>query len=75
MNYKRLSELNRKVKNGKATPEEQNELMAILFNNGSITQKQYQDYLNGKNPDDIVSAALVIAGIVLLGYLLAKAFD
>ena len=72
IDYKRLLSLNQKVSANTATKAEKDELMSLLYNNNSITRKQYDDYLSGRNMDDILGAALTIAGIVLLGYLLDK---
>lgn len=70
IDYDRLLELNQKVRNNTATQEEKDELMDLLFANGSITQKQYNDYRSGRNVDDLVKAGFIIAGILLLGYAL-----
>lgn len=72
IDYKRLLSLNQKVSANTATKAEKDELMSLLYKNNSITRKQYDDYLSGRNIDDILGAALTIAGIVLLGYLLDK---
>jgi hypothetical protein len=72
IDYKRLLSLNQKVSANTATKAEKDELMSLLYKNNSITRKQYDDYLSGRNMDDILGAALTIAGIVLLGYLLDK---
>lgn len=72
MNYDRLLVLNQKVKNNSASNSEKDELMSLLYKNNSITKKQYEDYLQGRNIDDILKASVAIAGIVLLGYLLSK---
>lgn len=72
MNYARLQELKRKVSAKTATKAEENELMELLHQNGSITRKQLEDYKKGENADRIMKAGLVIAGILLLGYLINK---
>lgn len=72
IDYKRLLSLNQKVSANTATKAEKDELMSLLYKNNSITRKQYDDYLSGRNMDDVLGAALTIAGIVLLGYLLDK---
>lgn len=73
MNYQRLLSLSQKVKAGHANKSEKDEYMDLLYKNKSITIKQYNDYKAGRNVEDILGAALVIGGIVLLGYLLGKA--
>ena len=75
LNYTRLQDLSNKVRNKTATREERKEYMSILYKNGSITEKQYKDYIEGKNTEDILSAALGIGAVVLLGYLLTKLID
>ncbi|MCZ2129698.1 MAG: hypothetical protein LC109_05460 [Bacteroidia bacterium] len=72
IDYQRLLTLNQKVSSNSATQAEKDELMLLLYRNNSITRKQYDDYLAGRNIDDILGTALAIAGIVLLGYLLGK---
>lgn len=74
INYKRLEQLSDKVKNNTATQQEKDEYMAMLYENGSITQSQYDKYLNDKNSDETIGAAVVIGGIVLLGYLISELF-
>lgn len=73
INYQKLLSLSQKVKAGEANKAERDEYMELLFQNGSITPKQYNDYTAGRNTEDILGTALVIGGIVLLGYLLTKA--
>lgn len=72
-NIQRLSELNVKVANNTATNAEKEELMRLLLENGSITQKQFDDFVMGRNVDQLLKTALIVAGIVLLGQLLQKA--
>lgn len=72
IDYQRLLFLSNKVKSGQATKTEKDEYMDLLYTNRSVTQKQYNDYKSGRNVEEIVNAALVIGGIVLLGYLLGK---
>lgn len=75
INYKRLSYLGGKVRGGNATKPEKDEFMQLLFQNGSITQKQYTDYFNNQNTDDILKTALAIGAIVLIGYLISEIFS
>lgn len=74
LNYMRLSFLGDKVKAGKATKTEKDEFMLMLLKNGSLTTKQYDDYIANRNTDDIVNAALAIGAVVLIGYLLNELF-
>jgi hypothetical protein len=72
-NYERLSYLIDKVNNQNATEIERKEMMDMLYKNKSITKNQYDNYLQRQDlATDILQAALVIGGIVLLGYLLTK---
>lgn len=64
--------LNQKIKDKTATKIEKDEYMKLLFQNGSVTKKQYNDYLQGRNTEDILEAGLIIGGIFLLGYALSK---
>ena len=75
IDYRRLSLLGDKMKANQATKAEKDEFMSIMYHSGKITQTQYNDYLNQKNSDDILNAALAIGAIVLLGYLIGKLFD
>lgn len=76
LNYQRLSFLGDKVKAGNATKSEKDEFMLMLYQNGSITAKQYNDYKsNGNsNTDDIVNAALAVGAVLLIGYLISEMF-
>ncbi len=77
INYERLSFLGDKVKAGTATKVEKDEFMLMLYHNGSITQKQYDEYLingNKTNTDEIVNAALAIGAVLLIGYLIKEMF-
>ena len=71
----RLLDLNQKIKSGTASKAEKDAYMKMLRQQGSITEKQYNDYIQGRNVEDIVSAALIIGGILLLGYLLTRGSD
>ncbi|MBD79542.1 MAG: hypothetical protein CL840_11545 [Crocinitomicaceae bacterium] len=75
IDYKRLSLLGDKVKANQATKAEKDEFMSMMYESGKITQLQYNDYLNKKNSDEIVNAALAIGAITLIGYLIGKLFD
>ncbi len=68
----RLSE---KIKSGHSTKPEVDEYMKLLFKKGSISQAQYDDYVNGKNSESFVKTALTIGAIILLGYLISKLTD
>ncbi len=75
LNHKRLLFLSQKVNSGKATKAEKDEFMLLLYQNDSITDKQYEHYKKGRNNDELIRTGLIIGGIVLLGYLLGKATE
>lgn len=72
IDYIKLQKLSDKVKANTATQPEKDEYMKILYQNGSITQNQYDKYLKDKTNSENINAAITIGGIILLGYLLDK---
>jgi len=72
IDYIKLQRLSDKVKNNTATEIEKDDYMILLYRNGSISQIQYDKYLNDKNASDTLSAAVTIGGIILLGYIIGK---
>lgn len=77
IDYGRLTYLGEKLRAGDATKQEKDEYMLMLFRNGSITKKQYNDYLangNNTNTDEIVDAALAVGAVLLIGYLIKELF-
>jgi Ni,Fe-hydrogenase I small subunit len=77
IDFGRLSYLGDRLKAGLATKQEKDEYMLILYKNGSITQKQYNEYLangNKANTDEIVNAALAVGAVLLIGYLISEMF-
>lgn len=76
LDYNRLIYLTGRIKNNTASKAETDEYMSMLYRNGNITQQQYNNYLTAGavNPDEIVKAALVIGGILLVTYLLSNIF-
>lgn len=77
LDFGRLSYLGDRLKAGLATKQEKDEYMLILYSNGSITQKQYNEYLtngNKTNTDEIVNAALAVGAVLLIGYLIKEIF-
>ena len=77
MDFGRLSFLGDRLKAGLASKQEKDEYMLILYRNGNITQKQYNEYLangNKTNTDEIVNAALAIGAVLLIGYLIKEIF-
>lgn len=75
IDYIKLQQLSDKVKANTATPQEKDEYMQMLYQNGSITQNQYDKYLKDKNNKDTWETAKTIGGILLLGFLLKKLFE
>jgi|GEM_PF-1467265 len=77
IDFGRLSYLGDKLKAGHATKQEKDEYMKMLFINGNITQKQYDEYLtngNKANTEEIVNAALAVGAVLLIGYLISEMF-
>jgi hypothetical protein len=75
IDYYKLQQLSDKVKSNTATQLEKDEYMVLLYNNGSITKNQYDKYINDKNSNESLGAAITIGGIILLGYLISKFVD
>lgn len=73
--YSRLLELKDLMKTQSVSSEEKKEYMQLLYQNGNITKEQFDSFLDDKNSDDIVKAALVIGGILLAAWLIKKIID
>jgi hypothetical protein len=73
IDYNKLALLSKKLQNGTATKKEKDEYMLILYQNGSMPKKQYDNYIAEKNTEDILNAALTIGAIVLFGLLVKRA--
>ena len=76
-NYQRLSLLGDKVKAGLASKAETDEFMLMMYQNRSISQTQYNEYLtngNKANTDEIVKTALSVGAVLLIGYLISQMF-
>ena len=74
LEYNRLLELKRGIKNESATKKERKEYMTILYKNGNISKKQYDKFLSNQDSDDVISAALTIGSVILATWLLTKLF-
>ena len=72
IDYNRLQYLNNRIKKGLATNSEKDEYMNLLYDNGSITKNQYDKYFSNRSADNILSTAITIGGIILLGYLISE---
>lgn len=75
IDYIKLQQLSDKVKTNTASQLEKDEYMKMLFQNGSISQNQYNKYLKDKSNKDTWETAKTIGGILLLGFLLKKLLD
>lgn len=75
IDYRRLSYLGDRVKSGLASKPEKDEFMSMLYQNGSITSSQYNNYRNNQDVEDIMKAALAVGAVVLIGYLLKEIFS
>ena len=75
LNFNRLSFLGDKTKAGTANKSEKDEFMSMLYQNGSINEKQYKDYKANRNIDEIVNAALAVGAVLLIGYLISELFN
>ncbi|MBE2272865.1 MAG: hypothetical protein IAE62_01200 [Flavobacteriales bacterium] len=72
INTQTLSTLSQKIQDGTATKAEKDNYMWILYQNGHITKKQYDEYTSEKNSNEVLNAGLTIGAIVLLGALIRK---
>lgn len=69
----RISEIADVIQNGTATPVEKDELITLIYSNGSITPELYDKYLNGVYTlEEFTSLAMNIGAIILLGYVLHR---
>ncbi|SOU87089.1 hypothetical protein [Tenacibaculum dicentrarchi] len=75
IDYNRLLELKRLIKNDNASKKDKKEYMTLLYKNGNITSGQYEKFLNDKNDNDVINAALTIGGVLLATWLLTKLFS
>jgi hypothetical protein len=72
INTQILSTLSQKIQNGTASKAEKDNYMWILYQNGHITKKQYDEYADENNSSEVLNAGLTIGAIVLLGSLIRK---
>ena len=70
MDLFKIESLNEKIRKKTATTAEKDEYMFMLYQNNSITHPMYERYLKDKNEPDLISAAITIGGIILLGFIL-----
>lgn len=74
IDFERLSYLGERVKKGDSSKAEKDEFMELLYQNGSITKTQYDDYKANRNLDEILNVALAVGAIALIGYLVSEIF-
>ena len=74
IDYNRLLELKRLIRNDNASKKERKEYMTLLYRNGNISKKQYDIFLSDQSSDDVINAALTIGGVILATWLLTKLF-
>jgi len=74
IDYNRLLELKRLIRNDNASKKERKEYMTLLYRNGNISKKQYDIFLSDQSSDDVINAALTIGGVMLATWLLTKLF-
>lgn len=74
IDYIRLSNLGDKVRTDIATKQEKDEFMLMLYQNGSISQKQYNNYHSNQTTEEILKVGLAVGAVVLIGYLLGELF-
>mgnify|MGYP000286322135 FL=1 len=74
--YKALMALREKINNKTATFEEQKQYVRMLADEGKLTQEQYQMFAQkDKLQNDVLDAALIIGGGLLLVWLASKYFE
>lgn len=66
MNFERLQYLNDKIQESKATPKDEHEYIELLYQNGNLTKKQFDNYHAGINNIDIFICAKAIGSLLLL---------
>jgi len=72
MTHQELYNLNAKLSAGTASNKEKDLYMEELYQRGSISQKQFDSYKRGEHVDSILQTALIVGGILLLGYVVGK---
>lgn len=77
MDYQRLNGLISLINNNKATQEQKQEYMLLLYQDGAITKEQYKDYISSESNsmgESLLKLGLTLGGIVILGYALSSLF-
>ena len=72
LDHRYLLQLKEKIEHQKASPDEKIEYVKILYDNGSLTRKQYEAYLNNQYRNEIINTALTIGSIILAGWVILE---
>lgn len=75
VNYERLLKLKRLIDTSQASHKDKKEYLKLLYENDNITKQQYESYLKDQNSSDIVNAALIIGGFLLLTWLINRLLE
>lgn len=75
VNYERLLKLKSLIDTSQASPKDKKEYLKLLYENNNITKQQYESYLKDQNSNDIVNAALIIGGFLLLTWLINRLLE
>ena len=74
--YKALMALREKINNKTASFEEEKQYVRMLADEGKMTEEQYQMFAQkDKLQNDVLDAALIIGGGLLLVWLASKYFE
>lgn len=73
MDIARFRYLKHRIEDHSASYSERNEYMNILLQNGHIDQEFITMYKQNAEPESMLSSALKIGSILLIGYLLVEA--
>lgn len=74
--YEKLMALREKINNKTASFEEQKQYVRMLADEGKMTEEQYQMFAQkDKLQNDVLDAALIIGGALLLVWLASKYFE
>ena len=74
--YEKLMALREKINNKTASFEEQKQYVRMLADEGKMTEEQYEMFAQkDKLQNDVLDAALIIGGGLLLVWLASKYFE
>ena len=71
-NYKRIKQIKESLKIGTITNKDKDELVVIVYKNGSISKKFYDDYFKDGGSDEIFKMCDTIASLMLAGQIFKK---